>query len=326
MKENILFSILIPAYKSQFFGSAIESVLLQTYKNWELVILDDHSPEDLKTVVDGYVDNRIRYYRNETNFGAVDVVDNWNKCLSYASGDYVICIGDDDILPYNALETYKDLIDRYPSIKVYHGRTELIDEEGKSLALLEPREEVESPLALAYYRWKGRYQYIGDFCYEINALKEQGGFFKLPLAWSSDDISAVRQAAVGGSIANSNMVLFKYRINRFSITSSGSIPVKLDAVRLEEEWYESFLNKYSVKGEYEGKYLQYLKTMKEAHFLKKRLNVIVSDISAHPLRFYYWLNNRKKYGLSFKMVLYVLLMGIIDRGKEQNLKRYYSNK
>ena len=230
-----------------------------------------------------------------------------------------------DILPYNALETYKDLIDRYPSIKVYHGRTELIDEEGKSLALLEPREEVESPLALTYYRWKGRYQYIGDFCYEINALKEQGGFYKLPLAWASDDISAVRQASLGDGIANSNIVLFKYRINRLSITSSGSIPVKLEAIKQEEEWYELFLSLYSVKRERETAYLQYLNTMKEAYFLKKKLNVIVSDVSAHPSRFFFWLNNRKESGLSFKMIVYILLMGIIDRGKEHNKKRYYSN-
>lgn len=323
MNESVLFSILIPAYKSQFFSEAIESILLQTYQNWELVIVDDHSPEDLKSVVDSYADNRIRYYRNEKNYGAVDVVDNWNKCLFYANGDYVICMGDDDILPCNSLEYYKELIEQYPMVKVYHGRTELIDEEGNSLALLEPREELESPLALIYYRWKGRYQYIGDFCYEKQSLEDNGGFYKLPLAWSSDDISAVRQASVGEGIVNSNKVLFKYRINRLSITSSGSIPIKLEAIKLEDKWYESFLNRYSVKGENEGIYLQYLNTMREAHFLKKKLSIIVSDISAHPSRFFSWLNNRKKYGLSLKMIVYVLLMGIIDRGKEQNKNRYY---
>ena len=319
------FSILIPAYKPNFFDEAIRSIINQSYNCWELIIVDDCSPHDLKSIVSSINDPRIHYYRNEKNYGAVDVVDNWNKCLSYAKGDYVICMGDDDILPCDALETYKDLIDKYPSIKVFHGRTELIDEEGKSLALLEPREEIESPLSLTYYRWKGRYQYIGDFCYEKNALKEQGGFYKLPLAWASDDISAVRQASLGDGIANSNVVLFKYRINRLSITSSGSIPVKLEAIKQEEEWYASFLNHYSEERECVGAYLLYLLAMKEAHFLKKRLNVIVSDVSARPYRFFYWLKNRKKNGLSFKMLVYVLLMGIIDRGKEHNKKRYYSN-
>ena len=56
MNESIFFSILIPAYKSQFFSAAIESILLQTYQNWELVIVDDHSPEDLKSVVDSFAE------------------------------------------------------------------------------------------------------------------------------------------------------------------------------------------------------------------------------------------------------------------------------
>lgn len=325
MSKNFLFSILIPAYKSQFFSAAIESVLLQTYKNWELVIVDDHSPENLKSFVDSFADNRIRYYCNEKNFGSIDVVDNWNKCLSYAKGDYVICMGDDDILPYNALEVYKELIDKYPSIKVFHGRTELINEEGKSVDLLEPREEIESPLELVYYRWKGRHQYIGDFCYNKKALDDNGGFYKLPLAWASDDISAVRQAFTGDGIANSNKVLFKYRVNRFSISSSGSISIKLDAVILEEKWYESFLSKYSIRDECEGMYLRYLNMMMDLHFLKKRLNIIISDICVRPLRIFFWLKNRKKYGLSYKMIVYVLLMGIVNRGKEQNRSQYIGN-
>ena len=179
---------------------------------------------------------------------------------------------------------------------------------------------MESPLALTYYRWKGRYQYIGDFCYNKKALEDNGGFFKLPLAWASDDISAVRQASVGHGIANSNKVLFKYRLNRLSITSSGSMPIKIESVVLEESFYESYLNQYSVKDEWEDKYLQYLISMKDAYFLKKRLDIIVSDVSARPSRFYYWMKNREKYGLSVKLVIYVLLMGIVERGKQRGKK------
>lgn len=318
----MIFSILIPAFKPNYFEETIRSIISQSYNCWELIIVDDCSPYDLKSIIDSINDPRIHYYRNKKNYGAVDVVDNWNKCLSYASGDYVICMGDDDILPYNALEVYKELIDKYPSIKVFHGRTELIDEEGKSVALLEPREEIESPLALVYYRWKGRDQYIGDFCYEKKVLESRGGFYKLPLAWASDDISAVSQASVGDGIVNSNTVLFKYRINRFSISSSGSMPIKLDAVILEEKWYESFLSKYTIRDECEGMYLRYLNMMMDLHFLKKRLNIIISDICACPLRIFFWLKNRKKYGLSYKMIVYVLLMGIVNRGKEQNRSQY----
>ena len=84
------FSITIPAYKQKYLSEAIESCLAQTYQEFEVIIVDDASPEYLKSVVDKFDDTRIRYYRNEKNCGALNVVDNWNICLSYATGDYVI--------------------------------------------------------------------------------------------------------------------------------------------------------------------------------------------------------------------------------------------
>ena len=87
------FSITIPAYKARFLDEAIKSVISQTYQDWQLVIVDDCSPEDLKGIVEPYLaDSRVEYYRNEKNCGAVDVVDNWNICLSHCTGDYVICM------------------------------------------------------------------------------------------------------------------------------------------------------------------------------------------------------------------------------------------
>ena len=100
------FSILIPAYKLAFFKECLDSILVQTYKNFEIVIVNDSSPEDLESVVLKYSDSRIKYFKNEKNCGVINVVDNWNICLSHATGDYVICIGDDDKLLPNCLEEY----------------------------------------------------------------------------------------------------------------------------------------------------------------------------------------------------------------------------
>ena len=56
------FSVTIPTYKSAFLSECIDSVLSQTYKHFELIIVDDCSPEDIKSIVDSYSDIRIRYY------------------------------------------------------------------------------------------------------------------------------------------------------------------------------------------------------------------------------------------------------------------------
>ena len=104
------FTIAIPAYKRTFLKECIDSILAQTYKDFELIIINDASPEDLDSVVECYKDSRIRYYVNETNCGALNVVDNWNKCLDYALGEYLILMGDDDkLLPY-CLEEYVKMI------------------------------------------------------------------------------------------------------------------------------------------------------------------------------------------------------------------------
>lgn len=321
MNDCVLFSILIPAYKSQFFSAAIESILMQTYKDWELVIVDDHSPEDLKNIVDSFADNRIRYYRNEKNYGAIDVVDNWNKCLSYAKGDYVICMGDDDILTEYALEEYVNLIKRYPDKKIYHGRTEIIDENNCGIEILEPRGEVESPLEFIYYRWQGRKQYIGDFCYEKTTLISLGGYYKLPMAWASDDISAVRQAKEGEGIVNSNRILFKYRINTLSITGSGNSGIKMSALTLEQRWYEEFLKDYNRDlCTSEVPFYNYIAGLFEKFYIKKRIALISSDICANMWSIFVWLRKSHMYGISITHVAYAFVIGVIDRIKKHHHK------
>lgn len=128
MSEDIRFSVTVPAYKAQYLGECIDSILAQTYKNFEVIIVNDHSPQDLDSIVEKYDDPRIRYYKNEVGFGAEHVVGNWDKCLEYAQGEYLICMGDDDKLLPTCLENYVVLINKYPTLDVYHARTEIIDE------------------------------------------------------------------------------------------------------------------------------------------------------------------------------------------------------
>ena len=79
---------MVPVYKAQFLAECIDSILAQSYKNFELIIVNDASPQDLDSIVSKYDNPRIRYYKNEVGFGAEHVVGNWNKCLEYAIGDY----------------------------------------------------------------------------------------------------------------------------------------------------------------------------------------------------------------------------------------------
>ena len=238
------FSIAIPAFKAKYLKECIDSILAQTYKDFELIIVNDASPENIDSVVKPYLSQaKIRYYKNEKNFGSVNVVGNWNKCLSFASGEYFLLMGDDDKLCSNCLEEYAKLIDAFPQCKVYHTRTWQINPQSEIIGITGPRPVWESVYDNIYERIKlHRAQYISDYLYETQHLKSDGGFYKLPMAWGSDDISAYRAAAVAG-VAHSEKPLFCYRVHPTSLTSSGNIKIKMDAIQGEMEWLNNFMMK-----------------------------------------------------------------------------------
>ena len=306
------FTVAIPIFKKKFLAKAINSVLSQTYQDFELILLNDCSPENIDIIVESYSDSRIRYYKNEKNVGMVDVVDNWNQCLSKAKGEYIICMGDDDELTRDCLDQYSKLIDLYPDVDVYHGQTIVIDEDSNPIFMSQTRPCWESVYELIYHRFRGREQYIGDFLYSVKALKQNGGFYKLPAAWGSDDITAVISATISG-IANTHEVVFKYRSNSYSISSTGSISVKIDAVSKEELWYNNFLNTATSTSASDEIIIKLLSSNLKKTFQKKRLRLITDDLIGHPFNFFSWYKNSKKYGLSKQMIFYSLIMSIRDR-------------
>ena len=69
--NNDLVSIIMPSYNTGgYIKNSIESVLAQTYENWELIIVDDCSTDDTDSIVGQFSDKRIRYLKNEKNSGA----------------------------------------------------------------------------------------------------------------------------------------------------------------------------------------------------------------------------------------------------------------
>lgn len=302
------FSIIIPAYKAAYLKECIESILAQTYTDFELIIVNDASPEDLTSIVHSFDDSRIRYYINEKNCGAINVVDNWNKCLNYATGDYIICMGDDDKLLPTCLEEYKKLTERYPNLGVYHAWTQIIDEKSDIVRMQETRPEIESVYSMMWGRWSGRIQFIGDFLFDRKRLLKNGGFYKLPLAWASDDITAYI-AAQNTGIANMQVPGFQYRVNSLTISNNGNAKIKLMAINLEGEWYEHFLKSNNHKLDDVNETFRKMLLERVYNIInKKKVVTIAQDLSINGLYnicFYY--KKRKKYQLTFPIIAYTII-------------------
>jgi glycosyltransferase involved in cell wall biosynthesis len=91
-----LVSVCIPAYRGgAVLGRTIESVLRQTLGDFELIIIDDNSPDDTVRVVESFRDPRVRLLRNQSNLGPEG---NWSRCLTEARGRYFKLLPQDDVL------------------------------------------------------------------------------------------------------------------------------------------------------------------------------------------------------------------------------------
>jgi len=106
MGKTPFFSIIIPTYnRAGMIGTAIESVIAQSYKDWELIIVDDGSTDTTKDVVESFGDSRIMYYWQENQERSAAR----NNGINKANGKW-ICFLDSDDYYQNHLEVFSSII------------------------------------------------------------------------------------------------------------------------------------------------------------------------------------------------------------------------
>lgn len=147
-----LVSVIMPTYNcGQFIRESIDSVLAQTYENWELLIVDDCSTDDTETVVSAYTDPRIRYMRNEHNMGAALTR---NRALREANGRYIAFLDADDLWLPEKLERQLAFMQQNGYAFTYHNYTE-IDEQSKPLGVFVSGKRKVGKWAMRSCCWPG---------------------------------------------------------------------------------------------------------------------------------------------------------------------------
>lgn len=125
-------SIITPTYNcGRFIGETIQSVLNQSYKDWEMLIVDDCSTDNTREVVEGFNDPRIKYYCLDKNSGAAVAR---NKALEMARGRWIAFLDSDDIWKPNKLERQIKFMKENDYGFSYHEYDE-IDESSKPLSV-----------------------------------------------------------------------------------------------------------------------------------------------------------------------------------------------
>lgn len=108
-------TFIVPCYNlARYLPECVNSILAQTYKDFEVLIMDDCSPDSTPEVAASFRDPRVKHVRNQPNLGHLR---NYNKGISLARGEYIWLISADDFLrrPY-VLQQYMDLFSHNPKV------------------------------------------------------------------------------------------------------------------------------------------------------------------------------------------------------------------
>lgn len=235
MTKDIKFSFILPAYKDIFLKKTITSILNQTYPNFELIIIDDCSPYNIKSIVDTFNDDRITYYRNQTNIGGKDLVQQWNNSIELATGNYTILSSDDDTYEIDFLEEINKIIKSNKNVKIIRARVKEIDEYDKVLKIDPVTSSFLSIEEFLLFE-KNISTCISNYVFETLFIKESQ-FVKFPLAWFSDKATIIKLAKDG--IYITDKILFSFRQSTIHISHKKdlqTIKCKLNATQMFFNW------------------------------------------------------------------------------------------
>lgn len=203
-------SIIMPSYNTgRFISETIESVLAQSYSDWELIIVDDCSNDNTDDVVSQYLtDKRIRYIKNETNSGAAV---SRNRALREAKGKWIAFLDSDDLWEPDKLETQIVFMEKNDYHFSYTNYIE-IDEEsspnGKS---------VTGPKRISKH---GMYNYCWMGCLTVMYDAEVVGLIQIEDIKKNNDYAIWLKVCKKANCYLLDEVLAKYRKGRCGSISS----------------------------------------------------------------------------------------------------------
>jgi Glycosyl transferase family 2 len=124
--------MLIPTYnRAHWLAGSIESILAQTYRDFELIVSDNASTDSTAELVAGFDDPRLRYERRERNCGLNEHYNSWFQTIE---SEFLFIVPDDDRLLPDALGATLAALDAHPTAGLVHGQVDVIDERDAVIA------------------------------------------------------------------------------------------------------------------------------------------------------------------------------------------------
>lgn len=225
-KMSDLVSIIMPSYNTaRYIKESIESVIKQTYKNWELIIVDDYSTDNTDSVVESMKDSRIKYIKNEKNLGAAA---SRNRALREAKGRWIAFLDSDDLWHREKLEKQIAFMEKN-HIAFSYTNYEIIDENGKEQGIKVTGPKRITKRGMFHYCWIGcltvmyDYKTIGEI--QIEDIKKNNDYAmwlkvcKKANCYLLDEVEAKYRKGRQGSISThsyTKLIIWHYRLYRIA--------------------------------------------------------------------------------------------------------------
>lgn len=230
-----MIALVIPYYKHDFFEATLQSLALQSNKQFHVYIGDDASTQSPSTLLEKYQDQfSFTYRRFESNLGGTSLVQQWNRCLGLVQNEtWVQILGDDDTLAPNVIASFYENLPEVTKMNstVVRFATQVIDENGKAISGIYQHPKLELATDFLLRKLKGGTRSsLSEYIFKKEKL-EEFQFKDFPLAWSADTL-AVIEFSDNKEIFTINDTLVFFRRSGINITSQS------DSIEKNSAWFQ----------------------------------------------------------------------------------------
>lgn len=247
--ENIKVSICIPVYNAEnYIETTLKSVINQTFKEIEIIVIDNKSTDKTIEKIEQIHDSRIKLIKNKKNYG---MVGNWNICLKHVRGEYIQFVCADDILEKNCLEEKVKFMDNNKDVVLVFSSTRIINQNGKYIMTrkFKNRNIIENgvKVGIKSFRTRNVFGEPSNVLFRSKIAKQIGEFNEM-LSYTPDWEYWIKLSKLG-KVGYINIPLSKFRV--LGNSGTGYLLKNRDIMRKDDKIFiKSIKNFYgkNIKG------------------------------------------------------------------------------
>lgn len=251
--NNDLISIIMPCYNvEKFIGESIESVINQTYKNVELIVVNDFTPDESANIAKKYAENDSRIIVVDNEFTPHNVSGVMNTGLKYAKGKYVTRLDSDDYLEPTKIEEQYNYLEKNANKNIVMCSTNILIVDSKGIV-----NKYHSTLKLRHgFNYKFLYMFENPLpaapCMFIKKIIDDNNLMFDEKYKTAEDFDFISKYLQFGDYSVVDKPLYCYRILSTGITGTSGVQTSINSLEICDRNVQLFLDK---KAPYYHKYL-----------------------------------------------------------------------